>query len=256
MVGPLPVPRTKADVLSDQGRSVSRYASDGPKYRVLSAKMLAMMLTALTGTLFIYQGQEIGMINVPKSWPIEDFKDIESLGFYKRIATSTNNDKEALGRVMQGLQILGRDNPRLPMQWDSTLYAGFTNNPKGAWMRVHDLYPEINVAKQLHDPASPHAFWKSMIRLRKQFKEVLVYGAFEMFDPDNEQTFVFSKSYGGQKAVVTLNFTSVEQSVELPFDGLTYRVGNYEDVQAAEETSAGRARTLRAWEGRLYMSGC
>jgi len=255
MVRHLPSPLAKANSLPDQGRSISRYASDDPKYRALSAKMLAIMLTGLTGTLFIYQGQEIGMINVPRSWPIEDFKDIESLGFYKRIATSTNNNKEALDRVMQGLQILGRDNPRLPMQWDSTPYAGFTDNPKGAWMRVHDLYPEINVARQLQDPDSPRAFWKSMIRLRKQFKEVLIHGTFELFDADNERTFVFSKSNGNQKAVVTLNFTSTEQGVVLPFDGLTYCVGNYEDAKAVEQTSAGRARVLRAWEGRLYMSG-
>lgn len=60
----------------DQGRSVSRFASDAPQWRERSAKMLAMMLCAMTGTLFVYQGQEIGMINAPKDWPIEDYKDI------------------------------------------------------------------------------------------------------------------------------------------------------------------------------------
>lgn len=46
----------------DQGRSVSRYASDAPEYRAVSAKMLAILLCSLTGTLFVYQGQEIGMV--------------------------------------------------------------------------------------------------------------------------------------------------------------------------------------------------
>lgn len=40
----------------DQGRSVSRFASDAPEYRVYSAKMLATMLATMTGTLFLYQG--------------------------------------------------------------------------------------------------------------------------------------------------------------------------------------------------------
>lgn len=48
----------------DQGRSVSRYASDAPEHRAVSAKMLAILLCSLTGTLFIYQGQEIGMVSL------------------------------------------------------------------------------------------------------------------------------------------------------------------------------------------------
>ncbi|KAK0623635.1 glycoside hydrolase superfamily [Immersiella caudata] len=238
----------------DQGRSVSRYASDAPEYRVLSAKMLAMMMTALTGTLFIYQGQEIGMINVPKAWSIEEYKDIESVNFYKATAESTNNDKETLDYVMKSLQILGRDNARIPMQWDSSPFAGFTNRKEGAWMRVHDLYPEINVAKQLNDPESTYSFWKSMIRFRRDFRDVLVHGSFEIFEPDNEETFVFAKKHGNQTAVVCLNFTNAVQRVEMPTDGLSFRVGNYLDSDALEKGLDGTGRVLRPWEGRLYMS--
>jgi len=278
----------------DQGRSISRYASDAPEYRVLSAKMLAIMMCALTGTLFIYQGQEIGMINIPKDWSIDELRDIESVNFYKATAASTNNDKEALDYVMRSLQILGRDNARLPMrgfpsfslffccpggceyrtpprqerlrnvqlcgyqlifatEWDSSAFAGFTDNKDGAWMRVHDLYPEINVASQIEDPESTYSFWKSMIRFRKEFKEVLVHGAFELFEPDNEQTFVFAKKHGNQMAVVCLNFTSEVQQVELPVDSLVFRVGNYPDSQGAEKDKTGRTAGLRPWEGRLYM---
>ena len=48
----------------DQGRSISRFASDVPEYRSKSGKLLAMLLASLTGTLYIYQGQEIGMVNI------------------------------------------------------------------------------------------------------------------------------------------------------------------------------------------------
>jgi len=34
--------------------------------------MLATMLSTMTGTLFLYQGQETGMINAPESWGIEE----------------------------------------------------------------------------------------------------------------------------------------------------------------------------------------
>ncbi|KAK0723036.1 alpha-glucosidase [Lasiosphaeria miniovina] len=240
----------------DQGRSVSRYASDAPEHRVASAKMLAMMMCALTGTLFVFQGQEIGMINLPKSWPIDELKDIEALGYYKSMAAATNNDKETMATVMRNLQILGRDNARLPMQWDSTAHAGFTDSKDGPWMRVHDLYPDINVTKQLQDPGSTYSFWKAMIQLRKEHKDMLVFGAFEIFEPDGEKTFVFAKTHRNNKAVVALNFTSDDQRVTLPpFDGLALRVGTYPDAADVEKAAApGNMRTLRPWEGRLYMA--
>jgi oligo-1,6-glucosidase len=238
----------------DQGRSVSRYGSDAPEYRELSAKMLAMMMCSLTGTLFVYQGQEIGMINVPKSWPIEDYQDIESLNFYKTVAKETNNDPAALAEVLKSLQILGRDNARTPMQWDSTAYAGFTTSQDGAWMRVHDLYPEINVSLQEKNPESVLNFWRDMLRFRKEHRDLLTHGTFHMFEPENEQTFIFSKIGGGNQAVVALNFTAEDQKIDLPEAELSFRLGNYKGVQKREQTE-GKAtqRVLRPWEGRLYL---
>jgi alpha-glucosidase len=40
----------------DQGRSLSRFATDEPEFREKAAKMLAIMLGTLSGTLFVYQG--------------------------------------------------------------------------------------------------------------------------------------------------------------------------------------------------------
>ena len=122
-------------------------------------------------------------------------------------------------------------------------------------MRVHDLYIEINVAKQQQEPGSILNFWKSMIQFRKVHGDTLTYGSFEALEPDNEQTFLFSKRQSGSSrvAVVALNFTSESQEVTLPQDGLAVAVGNYEDVAAVERDASGRARALRPWEGRLYL---
>ncbi len=239
----------------DQGRSVSRFGSDAPEYRILSAKMLSMMMCALTGTLFIYQGQEIGTVNMPPDWPIEELKDIEALNFYRSMAASSNNNAETLDYIKRSIQILGRDNARLPMQWDASAFAGFTDSTEGGWMRVHDLYPQINVAKQQQEPESVLNFWKSMIRFRKSHGDTLTYGAFRLFEPDNEQTFVFSKTQNGgdRRAVIALNFTSQDQKVILPHDDLKIGVGNYDDVTAVEQRLSGRERRLRPWEGRLYL---
>ena len=48
----------------DQPRSVSRFGNDG-EYREMSAKMLATCLHMMQGTPYVYQGQELGMTNVP-----------------------------------------------------------------------------------------------------------------------------------------------------------------------------------------------
>jgi oligo-1,6-glucosidase len=217
--------------------------------------MLAMMMCCLTGTLFIYQGQEIGMINIPKDWPIEEYQDIESLNFYRTIASTTNNDKEALEYVMRSIQILGRDNARTPMQWDGSSYAGFMDGKKGKqpWMRVNDIYPEINVAKQLKEPDSVLKFWKMMIQLRKKNKALFTYGSFHVFDMDNEATFVFAKKADHSTALVVLNFSNDPQEVTPPVGlaNLEFRLSNYPS-DSNGSIGMGKSIHLRPWEGRLY----
>ncbi|TVY23949.1 Alpha-glucosidase [Lachnellula hyalina] len=233
----------------DQGRSVSRFASDAPEWRERSSKLLAIMMCAMTGTLFIYQGQEIGMINAPTAWPIEYYKDIEALNYYHSVAKRTNNDTEALAHVMKSIQILGRDHARLPMQWDSTPYAGFTGKKDGAWMRTHDLYKEINVASQLNAPDSVLNFWKKMLQTRKAHKDLFIHGRFETFDMDNQETFVFGKTFGQDRAVVALNFTDSEQPFKRPQGQgkMQLLVSNVGGVDGTEDI-------LLPYEGRVYLA--
>lgn len=67
----------------DQPRCVSRFASDAPEYRVLSGKMMATFQGFQAGTPFIYQGQELAMPSVPRSWGIDKYRDIETLNAWK-----------------------------------------------------------------------------------------------------------------------------------------------------------------------------
>jgi oligo-1,6-glucosidase len=222
------------------------------------------MLCSLTGTLFIYQGQEIGMINVPLSWPISEYRDIESVNFYNTMAAkidpSSPDAEQQFAYLRTSLQKLARDNARLPMQWDGSAHAGFTDaDGPGPWMRVHDLYGEINVEQQIQEgEGSVLGFWKRMIRLRKGLSEILVHGEFEGFEMEDERTFVFGKKgKDGRRAAVVLNFTGEEQEVTLPeYEGLMFEIGSYEDAKEEEEKAKGRVRRLRSWEGRLYLTGC
>ncbi|KAK9341822.1 glycoside hydrolase superfamily, partial [Lipomyces starkeyi] len=120
----------------DQGRSISRFASDVPEHRVMAGKMLAMILGTLTGTLFIYQGQEIGMVNAPVTWPVEEYKCIRSVNYLKMIRERLNHDPTALSKALKALQMVARDHARVPMQWDSTANAGFCSEAVEPWMSV------------------------------------------------------------------------------------------------------------------------
>ena len=60
----------------DQGRPIHRLADGSPQYRDISAKMLATFLVTLSGTMYIYEGEEIGMGCIPDDWPIEDYLDV------------------------------------------------------------------------------------------------------------------------------------------------------------------------------------
>ncbi|OAQ93695.1 glycoside hydrolase family 13 protein [Purpureocillium lilacinum] len=67
----------------DQSRSVSRFTPHRPTSRKYAATMLATFIGLQAGTLFIYQGQELGMANLPESWPTEEYKDVETQTLYQ-----------------------------------------------------------------------------------------------------------------------------------------------------------------------------
>ncbi|KAI5242447.1 maltase [Aureobasidium subglaciale] len=230
----------------DQARSISRFGNDTtPALAIRSGKMLAILNACLSGTLFVYQGQEIGCVNLPKSFPIEDYQDLESRRYYNVAEARCGNDKEELAKVFSVLQYLARDHARSPMQWESTLPdGGFTGEGVKPWMKLNPFTTTINVKQQIHDPDSVLNFWKQMLRLRKNYSALLVHGEFKLVDFDNEHVFSFVKELKGQKALIVCNFCDRESKLP-PVTGkkqllITNTEGSKNDV-------------LNAWEGRVYL---
>ncbi|RMJ06929.1 hypothetical protein CDV36_013480 [Fusarium kuroshium] len=231
----------------DSGRSLSRYGSDLPKYRKDAAKMLAIYLGTLSGTLFLLQGQEIGMANAPESWTIDDYIDVEGLNYYK-----SQLEKRGVGAdmsdVMREMRLKARDNGRLPMQWNTDKNGGFTQASK-PWMRINDDFTDWNVAQQEKDDDSVLAFWRQVLKLRQQEKDVFVYGQFDEL-PEyerSEEVFAYTMtSYDGRVALVLLNFSDKEQSVEVKgYTGWKKLLGkNVETIEGGVE--------LRPYEGVVY----
>ncbi|OBA20990.1 glycoside hydrolase [Metschnikowia bicuspidata var. bicuspidata NRRL YB-4993] len=187
----------------DQPRAITRFGNDSPKFRLKSGKMLATLLTALTGTLFIYQGQEIGMTNIPKEWDIKEYLDINTINYYEQY-TAINGNKN-LDKLLKDINLVARDNARTPVQWDDSENGGFSTGKP--WMRVNDNYKEVNAASQVNNPESLYNFYRKALQVRKTHKDVLIYGSLEILDLDNENVFSFYKKAGNKTAYVVLNFT-------------------------------------------------
>lgn len=227
----------------DWSRSISRFASDDSYHREASGKMLALMLVALSGTLFIYQGQEIGMVNAPSTWPIEEFKDLDAANYYEEIRKKTKDDPQALLEAKQRIQFIARDNARTPMQWNSKKNAGFTSGEP--WMRVHENYPTINAERETQNPNSILNFWRKLLRLRKSHADLFIHGKFEPLDLSDRQTFSFQKTWEDEQALVLLNFSKEEQPLRLPeaFKSAALLVGT---------SGVDPAAALEPYEGRIY----
>ena len=193
----------------DEPRGVSRYIPEGDCF-TQSKKMLAALNFMLRGIPFIYQGQELGMENVPFT-SIDEVDDISTLDEYKIALNAGLSPEQALKAVSK----YSRDNARTPMQWTNQPNAGFTTGTP--WLKVNPNYTTINAAAQQDDPDSVRSFYKQLIVLRKneEYKETIVYGILEPVWEDRHNLMAYYRK--GEKNILVIgNFQKEEQTVELP----------------------------------------
>ena len=247
----------------DQPRSVSRYVDDSDRWREKGAKLLALMQTTLAGTLYLYQGEELGMRNVPSRWEIEtEYKDILSQNFWKKALASYGGGKnpEKLETERQVLVKKARDHARTPFQWDGGPNAGFAPAGVEPWMRVNEDFERVNAEAQLQEEEegmSVFRFWQRGLKARKENRDVFVYGGFEVVGatPDTERAvFAYTRTGevdGGGKWLVVLNFSGGDVDWQIPVgcEVEKWVAGNYGKGEI-EKGKKGRV-VLRPWEGIL-----
>lgn len=216
----------------DQPRVVSRFGNDSPEYREVSAKMLAVCLHMMQGTPYIYQGEELGMTDVPFKG-IADFRDLDSINAYWELTGKGIFKEEEMQRF---LRYKSRDNARTPMQWDASPNAGFTEGEP--WIMVNPNYGEINAADQIGREDSVFSFYKELVKLRKE-KPVIVNGEYRLLDPESEDVFVYERSFHEEHLLVVCSFAEKELLWRLPEEmaGQAAKrvIGNYEGQQWGPE---------------------
>lgn len=211
----------------DEPRGVSRYIPEGDCCTE-SKKMLAALNFMLRGLPFIYQGQELGMENVPFA-SIDEVDDISTHDEYRVALEAGLSPEEALRAVSK----FSRDNARTPMQWTDGRNAGFTTGTP--WLKVNPNYSSINAAAQVKDADSVYSFYKKMIALRKDpgYKETIVYGSLEPVWEERHNLMAYYRK-GERTLLVVGNYQREPQEIELPQMYKKALLNNYKDITEDE----------------------
>ncbi|KUH96901.1 alpha-amylase [Mycolicibacterium acapulense] len=131
----------------DVDRVPTRYG--GGAVGLARAKAMALVMLALPGPVFIYNGEELGLPNA--DLPDEALRDPvwERSGHTRR----------------------GRDGSRIPMPWEGDAPPfGFSDNPD-TWLPIPPEWSALTVEKQLADPSSTLALFRRALELRSQRAE-------------------------------------------------------------------------------------
>ena len=179
---------------------------DTDTYREKSAKALAICLHLMRGTPYIYQGEEIGMTNYPFK-DLGEIDDIESLNFAKEALENGKTSEE----VLDSIRMIGRDNARTPMQWDSSKNAGFSTADK-TWLPVNPNYQDINVQAALDNPESIFYTYQKLIKLRKE-NEWLIDADFELLETA-DKVFAYLRKTADATYLVVANLSDQAQPFE------------------------------------------
>ena len=192
----------------DQPRLVSQYG-DPVSYHQESAKMLATALYFMSGTPFIYNGEEIGMTN-PHFQTIEDFHDVSIINQYQiNVIRNHHNNEDFIAFA----SLTSRDNARSLMQWDNKPYGGFSLVKP--WNIIGD-YQKINVKSQINNPTSILTYYQNIIKIRLNplYKDLFVYGTYDQILNDHPQVYAYLRRWEKETILVLANMKS--ERVSLP----------------------------------------
>ncbi|WP_438478265.1 glycoside hydrolase family 13 protein [Streptococcus pluranimalium] len=191
----------------DQPRVVTRFGNE-LAYREKSSKMLATLLHMLRGTPFIYQGEEIGMKNVPMK-NLDDYKDIETLNEINIMRM--NNESE--NYIRKSCYLKSRDNARTPMPWDNSDGYGFSQ--ASPWISYSIDNENINVDLELKKENSIFEYYQRLIRLRKEFP-VIVDGKYQLIDKEDSDIFSYIRYNDDEILLIICSFSEEKIGYRVP----------------------------------------
>ena len=164
----------------DVPRFPTRWAENDPD----RARCALMMLLTLRGSVFLYEGDEIGMTDTPLER--EELKDPVSIKYFP---------------------VYGRDGARTPMQWRDTPGAGFTGAEVEPWLPFGDL--SVNVEDQRRDPESFLSLCRDLIGVRDALPDLRAGAYASLAAPEGVLAY-----RRGERTVVALNLGTEAATVD------------------------------------------
>jgi len=225
----------------DQPRAVSRFGDD-KNYWKESARSLAMLIHLMRGTPYIYQGEEIGMTNAYFT-DIDQYRDVESTNYFRILTEGGTSKEEALDIIAAR----SRDNGRTPMQWDGTAGAGFTTGTP--WLGIPDNHVTINAEAEENDPTSIYAFYKELVRLRKEM-EIIADGQIRYLDSGHDSVLAYERTYGQEKLTVVCSLAGEELLLSEPIslEGKKVLLSSYLDEPTGTVTALRPYESIAIYE--------
>ena len=204
----------------DQPRALNRFG-DVERYRTESATMLATVIHLLRGTPYVYQGEEIGMID-PIYSSIEQYVDVEAHNAYAMLRERGLSEQQALEIVASK----ARDNSRVPMQWTADpATAGFgSDSPWLAPAPVRDAATGAGISVEDEERDGVILpYYRNLIALRKQYP-VIAYGSYAPYALEHERVLAYLRELPAeaengrpaQRLLVLTNFYGEPTEVEVP----------------------------------------
>lgn len=231
----------------DQSRSLNKYfrdraaGPDEPRKRFLQSTALGTLLFGLRGTVFLYQGEELGVTNTPFD-SVDEFDDLNTIDQYYRAVKAGFNEKEALKFAGDR----SRDNSRTPYPWNAEKYGGFSDVQP--WIKLNPGYREINARQQLDAKDSIFRFYQKLIRIRREEPEILIYGLTEDIDVQQDNVLAFSRKDGaGKKVSIYINMGEEEEKFSVLMG--KYLSTNYDKVLCRDNIL-----TLRPYEAVMLKT--
>jgi oligo-1,6-glucosidase len=227
----------------DQPRAVSRFGDDGEYWRQ-SATALATVLYLQRGTPYLFQGEEIGMTNMPFTG-VEQLRDIESIRYFSQ---QIARDPDRAPTVFAGLLAAGRDNARTPMQWSGAPGAGFTDGEP--WIAINPNHRWLTVAAQRGAEGSVLEFYRLLIALRRS-EPALIDGSFTPVQPEHPAIYAYARQLDAAEVLVVGNMSGAPATFVLGarWCDAELLLANYDPAPAVMGSLA-----LRPWEALVLRA--
>ena len=208
----------------DNPRMISK-VNPAPQYRDVLAKLLATMQLTLKGTPFIFQGQELGMINRDFS-SIGELRDVESINLYKELLQAMS-EAEAFKKILAG----SRDHARVPMQWTDGVNAGFSE--AAPWIDGGSDYNICNAKSQTEYKDSVLNYYRALIEFRRTH-EALVYGNIRIVNKKEKNLFTYWRKNGSETFYIECNLGCEMRQRKDRLQDAVRVLSNYGDAPALQ----------------------